>query len=149
MVKKSLLICSLLLLSGVSYAAPPVAGTYEVHGKNAKLNYAYAKKGTFLDKPVTVLVLSEKDPTKAGDFNVHDGDLGDAIELTLSEQDGAFEIENSVFHHAAFPGASGRYLVSAEEMQAANGEISGHLVSDTFAEAVQMKVDLRFHAKQP
>lgn len=149
MVKKILLACSLLLLSAVSYAAQPVAGTYEVHGKNAKLNYAYAKKGTFLDKPVTVLVLSEKDPAKAGDFNVHAGDLGDAIELTLSEQDGAFEIENSVFHHAAFPGASGRYLVSAEEMQAANGEISGHLVSDTFAKDVDMKVDLRFHAKLP
>ena len=149
MVKKILLAWSLLLVSAVSYAAQPVAGTYEVNGKNAKLNYAFAKKGTFLDKPVTVLVLSEKDPSKAGDFNVDAGDLGAAIELTLSEQDGAFEIENSVFHHAAFPGASGRYLVSAEEMQAANGEISGHLVDDTFAKAVQMKVDLRFHAKQP
>jgi hypothetical protein len=149
MVRKILLAWSLLLVSAVSYAAQPVAGTYEVHGKSAKLNYAYAKKGTFLDKPVTVLVLSEKEPAKAGDFNVDGGDLGDAIELTLSEQDGAFEIENSVFHHAAFPGASGRFLVSAEEMQAANGEISGHLVSGTFADAVQMKVDLRFHARQP
>jgi hypothetical protein len=94
-------------------------------------------------------LLSEKDPAKAGNFSVGAGDLGDAIELTLSEQDGAFEIENSVLHHTEFPGASSRFLVSVDEMKAANGEISGHLVDDSFAETVRMKVDLRFHAKQP
>jgi hypothetical protein len=151
-----LLCSSLVLFATALWAAAPVEGTYSANGKDGKLVYALAKKSEpFSGKPVTLLILSEKDASKdpRPDFHAQMGDFGDALVIHLMKDGEEWDIIGSEFAHSALKhsGASGTGIVSVKDVTVANGEISGHLLtppdSDMFGEP--LVIDLRFHVKQP
>src|SRR5262245_15005977 len=86
----------LLLSTGLAAAAddkkekePPVSGKFTGNGTEAKLAHALSLKGEpYLDKPTTVLIFTEKDPSKekmpkiAAMF----GRLGSALIITVDPE---------------------------------------------------------------
>jgi hypothetical protein len=145
-----------LVFAGIALAAAPFDGKYVANGKEAKLAYLSAKKGEpFSGKPVTILIFSEKDASKdaRADFHAQMGDLGDALVVHLSKGDDEWRVIGTEFAHSALKhsGASGSGIVSAKDVSLANGEISGHLVTEPNADLFDepLTVDLKFHIKQP
>ena len=145
-----------LACAATALAAAPFDGKYVANGKEAKLAYVTAKKGEpFSGKPVTILIFSEKDASKdaRADFHAQMGDLGDALVVHLSKGDDEWRVIGTEFAHSALKhsGASGSGIVSAKDVNVANGEISGHLVTAADADLFDepLTVDLTFHVKQP
>jgi hypothetical protein len=150
-----LLSCGLASFATVLCAAP-VEGTYSANGRDARLVYAFAKKGEpFSGKPVTLLIFSEQDASKdpRPDFHAQMGDLGDALVIRLMKDGDKWNVIGSEFAHSALKhsGASGTGIVSVSDVTVANGEISGHLTTHANADLFDepLAIDLRFHVKQP
>ena len=79
---RNVLSACLALFASAAMAAAPFEGHYRADGKDAKLNFVFAKKSDPFDgKPVTLIVFSEKDASKAKDpdFEAQMGKLGDAM----------------------------------------------------------------------
>lgn len=153
---RSTLFFGLALCSGVAFAAAPFEGKYVANGKEAKLGFLLAKKDEpFSGKPVTQLIFSEKDASKDSSPAMHAqfGDLGDALVIRLQHDGDEWRVIGSEFAHSALKhsGASGSGIVSAKDIKVANGEISGHLMTDAGADLFgePLVIDLKFHVKQP
>ncbi|HEY2396203.1 MAG TPA: hypothetical protein VGH81_09540 [Rudaea sp.] len=151
-----LLSCGFVFAAGIALAAAPFDGKYVANGKDGKLAYLSAKKGEpFSGRPVTILIFSEKDASKdaRADFHAQMGDLGDALVVHLSKGDDEWRVIGTEFAHSALKhsGASGSGIVSAKDVSLANGEISGHLVTEPNADLFDepLTVDLKFRVRQP
>jgi len=145
-----------LFCAGIALAAAPFDGKYIANGKEARLAFLSAKKGEpFSDRPVTILIFSEKDASRdaRADFHAQMGDLGDALVVHLSKADDEWRVIGTEFAHSALKhsGASGSGIVNVKDVSVANGELSGHLVTEPNADLFDepLAVDLRFHVRQP
>ncbi|HET7063273.1 MAG TPA: hypothetical protein VFI49_03285 [Rudaea sp.] len=151
-----ILLCSSLVLFVTALWAAAVEGTYSANGRDARLVYAFAKKGEpFSGKPVTLLIFSEQDASKdpRPEFQAQKGGFGDALVIHLMKDGNEWDIIGSEFAHSALKhsGVSGTGIVSIKDVTVANGEISGHLMTHANAELFDepLVVDLQFHVKQP
>jgi hypothetical protein len=152
---------ALLLLSPALAAAaedkkekePPVSGKFTGNGKEAKLAYAVAGKGEpYLDKPTTVLVFTEKDPSKEKKPKIAAGfgRLGSALVITV---DAEGKIIGCTVAHEAHKksGFSTLGQLKMSDFKVADGKLKGKLatdgVADTFGEKWEVK--LTFQVKAP
>jgi hypothetical protein len=156
MTLRVLLSASLVLAVTTLLAAAPVEGTYKANGKDGKLAFVLAKKDEpFSGKPVTMLIFSEKDASKDArpDFHAQMGNFGDALVVRLSQDGKEWQIIGSELAHSALKhsGVSASGIMSVKDVTIANGEISGHLMTDAKADIFgePIVVDLKFHARQP
>jgi len=150
-----LLSCGLAWFATELWAAP-IEGTYSANGRDARLVYAFAKKGEpFSGKPVTLLIFSEQDASKdpRPDFHAQMGAFGDALVIHLMKDGSEWDVIGSEFSHTALKhsGVSGTGIVSVKDVTMTNGEISGHLMTHPNADLFDepLVVDLHFHVKQP
>jgi hypothetical protein len=151
-----LLVVGLALSTTALFAAAAVDGTYKANGKDGKLAYVLAKKDEpFSGKPVTMLVFTEKDASKDSkpDMHAQFGDLGDALVVRLSQDGDKWQVIGSELAHSALKhsGVSASGIFEVKDVKIANGEISGHLMTDPKADIFgePIAIDLHFHVKQP
>ena len=144
---------ALLLASTAASAQSMVSGTYEVAGKKAVLTQASAQKGDpESGKPVTVLVLTTKDQSKAAKpaTDAVFGELGDAIVVKIFD-DG--KVYSADLVHAAFnlPNNTMTALsgVTIKDFKKADGQVSGQLLTSGDARGQPYQVDVTFKAKAP
>jgi hypothetical protein len=147
---------ALALSTSALFAAAAVEGTYQANGKDGKLAYALAKKDEpFSGKPVTMLVFTEKDASKDSkpDMHAQFGNFGDALVIRLSQDGKEWQVIGSELVHSALKhsGVSASGIINAKDVTIANGEISGHLMTDAKADIFgePIAIDLKFHVKQP
>jgi hypothetical protein len=110
-------------------ADTPVSGTYLINGKPVQLKYAKAIKGEpFNDKGTTLVVLSEKDPSKSKkpDNDAMFGKLGGALVLTITS-DGELVGTQIVKDKVQFS-ASGDIKLS--DYKAEGGTVTGKVATD-------------------
>jgi len=134
-------------------ADPPVSGKFTGNGKEAKLEFASARKGEpYLDKPTIRLIFTEKDHSKdkRPDIAAGFGDFGSALIVTVKE-DG--KIIGCLVAHSGHEkkGFNSLGSIAMSDYKAADGKVTGKIktngVVDTFGEKWQ--VDIRFEAKAP
>jgi hypothetical protein len=130
-----------------------LSGNYEVAGKKATLTQLAAVRGKpESGKPITVLVFSAKDQTKAADpaTSALFGELGDAIVVKLLD-DG--KVYSADLVHAAFDLPNNSVTIfggaTVKDFKKAGGQISGELVSTGDARGQKWTIDLTFSAKAP
>jgi len=142
--------------AALAAAAAPVQGSFKANGKDATLTHVIAKKSEpYMGQPVIQLVLSEKDASasKSPDFEAQMGHFGAALAVKLTHGADGWNVIGTEFSHPALQhsGASGTGIMKAKDVAVANGEVSGHLVTnehaDLFGEPIA--IDLTFHVKQP
>lgn len=150
----------LLLSAGLAAAAdekkekdPPVSGVFTGNGKEAKLAYVVALKGEpHLDKPTTVLVFTEKDPSKEKNPKIPAmfGRLGSALVVTVDPEG---DVIGCTIAHAAHEksGFSTLGQLTMSDFKVADGKVKGKFatkgVVDTFGDKWEVK--LTFQAKAP
>ena len=87
------------------------------------------------------------------DFHAAFGDFGNALVITLMKDGDGYSVIGAEFGHTALKhmGASATGVLDVKDVKAANGRLSGKLVSgadaDIFGEPI--KVDLAFDVKLP
>ncbi|MBX3697522.1 MAG: hypothetical protein KF811_06915 [Dokdonella sp.] len=153
---RSFLFVLIALFAAQAWAAKPVVGTYSANGQDGKLAFALALSGEpFSGNPTTKLVFTEKDASadKQPDFHAAFGDFGNALVITLMKDSDGYSVIGAEFGHTALKhmGASATGVLDVKDVKAANGRLSGKLVSgadaDIFGEPI--KVDLAFDVKLP
>lgn len=144
-----------ILPFSIAAAQTAPTGTYKVDGKAAALTQVRAYKGQpESGKPVTVLVFTAKDQSKASNAasDALFGELGDAVVVKVFD-DG--KIYNAELVHAAFNLPNNTLTmfsgVTIKDFKKADGEISGEFTSNGEKDARGQKWDvaLVFKAKAP
>jgi hypothetical protein len=131
-------------------ADSPVTGTYQINGKQVQLKYAKAIKGeAFDDKETTLVILSEKDPSKSKSLedDAMFGRLGGALSLKITS-DGQL-IGTQVVKDKVQFSASGNITLSDYKAEA--GKVSGKVATDGQQEFFETKwqIDLNFSVAGP
>ncbi len=154
-----LAVFGLAFVISVAFASPAMAedntvsGTFKGNGKEAKLSCITATKGgPFADKPVTVLIMTEKDHTKDAkpEFNAMFGRFGSALILHV-HPDGKIvgcQVVHSAHQKSGFSSVGS---INISDFKNEAGKISGKVATDgevkTFGETWEVK--LEFRAKAP
>jgi hypothetical protein len=152
---RNLLCVFLSLVVTAALAAPPFEGHYRDNGKDAKLNFVTAAKGQpFSGQPVTLIVFSEKEAPKDDKYLESDagaGKFGDAIAIQLTKHGEEWWIISIKLVHSAWKQGGSSSDITIKDVNVANGEISGHLMTRPGAHLFDepIDVDLQFHVKQP
>jgi hypothetical protein len=142
-----------LLVATPAFAQGTVSGNYEVAGKKATLIQVSAQKGDpESGKPVTVIVITSKDQSKASKpaSDALFGELGDAIVVKVFD-DG--KVYSADLVHAAFNLPNNTVTtfggVTIKDFKKADGQISGQLITSGDARGQAYQADVTFKAKAP
>jgi hypothetical protein len=141
-----------LVFSALAISAePPVTGDFKVKGNPAKLAFARALKGEPFDgKPTTIIVLSEKDPSKSAkpEFDAMFGKLGNSLSVTVTDTG---DIIGCQAYHVGFEykSFSSSGVVKMEGYKNEGGIVQGKLTTGGEVEAFHEKweVNLTFKTK--
>lgn len=131
-------------------ADSPVTGTFQINGKPVQLNYAKAMKGEVIfDKETTVIILTEKDPSKSKspEDDMMFGKLGGGLILKITS-DGQLVGTQVVKDKVNFS-TSGNLTLSDYKPEA--GKVTGKLATDGKQEFFEntWQIDLNFSAVGP
>ena len=131
-------------------ADSPITGTYQINGKPVQLKYAKAIKGeTFDDKETTLVILTEKDPSKSKSLedDTMFGRLGGGLILKITS-DGQL-IGTQVVKDKVQFSTSGNLTLSDYKAEA--GKVSGKVATEGQQEFFETKwqIDLNFSVAGP
>lgn len=149
------IVCLVASLSvpAVALAANTVSGVYRANGKDAKLLHAVAvPHEDFAGQKAITVVFTENEPKDGKDPSIGAsfGRYGSALVVSILRDGSVFgcEVAHQALEHM---GASSIGKLEADNLQWANGELSGHLTThgktSLFEES--WEVDLTFAVKQP
>jgi hypothetical protein len=141
---------AVLLTATAASAQSSVSGTYDVAGKKAALTQVSAQKGDpESGKPVTVIVITAKDQSKASKpaSDALFGELGDAIVVKVFD-DGKVYSADLVHGTFNLPNNTVTALsgVTIKDFKKADGQISGELMTSGDARGQSYQVDVTFKA---
>ncbi|MEO7323969.1 MAG: hypothetical protein ABIW82_03995 [Dokdonella sp.] len=152
---------TLTLLAGSAVAAAAsVSGIYRADGKDTQLGFVRVAKGKrpYSADPAILFAFTEKDASDAKDLSsdavVFSHKYGSAITMNIfKNSDGAYEVEESAFHHSGSDKAGGNAsgILQLKDVTVANGSISGEVYTkpDTDMFGAKVDVDLKFKAALP
>lgn len=159
---KTLLSLALALACSAStaFAADAtVSGHFRAEGKESQLKFArVAAAKTYGGDATIAFGFSEKDASDAKDVSADaiafSHKYGSAITMTiLKNSEGAYEVDESAFHHEASEKAGGNAsgVLFLKDVSVANGTISGEVYTkpDTDMFGAKIDVDLKFKAPLP
>jgi len=126
----------------------PVSGTFKGNGQDAKLMFATALQGEpYLNKPTTVLILTEKDHSKEKmpKVKAYFGDFGSALIITITNEGKIIgcEVAHSAHKKSGFSSIG---EIKMSDFKMADGKITGSLATngevDTFKEKWEVKLKI-------